>query len=224
MIKLKQLIGAGVLCALGFMATPSAAWESVKGMNEQIDQTNFVVRGGCSGTLIDVENRLIVTAHHCVSSFIKKVVRDVVDEDGAINKVTYEKLLNVPVWQNDYHNFENVGTLTYQTKIVAYKQERDIAILQLVGDNLRSTMAAPVLPEGKVVYRGEPVTAVGNPLGFDATVTTGVVSSTTRTFQVPWALNGSLTPTLMVVTLAEPCTTAEVVLLVLLWPVSGVVT
>jgi S1-C subfamily serine protease len=183
-----KCISAAAL-ALSVSFTGASAWENVKEMNEQIDQTNFIVRGGCSGTLVDVENRLIVTAHHCMKGFIKQVTRDVIGKDGKVKKVTFERLLDVPVSQNDYHDFENVGTVTYQTRIVAYKQERDLAILQLIGDNLRSTMAAPMLPEGEKVYRGEPVTAVGNPLGYDATVTTGVVSSTTRTFQVPWALN-----------------------------------
>lgn len=175
---------------VGFFGSgEAAAWEDVAGMNRQIDQTNFIVSKGCSGTLISVKYKLVLTAHHCVSKYIRKVTRDTVGEGGKIEKVTFEKRDRVTIEQSDYANYEKVGSIAYQTEILAYRQERDLALLQLVGSNLRSTDVAPVLPAGMDIMRGEPVTAVGNPLGLDATVTTGVVSSTNRTFEVPWALS-----------------------------------
>ena len=170
-------------------AWPAMAWEDVQGMNRQIDNTNFIVGNGCSGTLISVEHRLILTAHHCISRQISRVTRDVVGDDGTVEKVTFERRSRVTVQQSDYAEYEQVGSVSYQTVILDYKQERDLALLQLVGDNLRSTEAAPVLPSSLKILRGEPVTVVGNPNGLDATVTDGVVSSMNRTFKVPWALN-----------------------------------
>jgi S1-C subfamily serine protease len=182
---LKKSLMAAVLAVVSM---PASAWEDVKGMNEQIDQTNFIVGRGCSGTLISIEHRLIVTAHHCIAGDIRTVTRDVVGADGKISKSTFERRNRVTVQQKDYDRFDNIGSVSYQTEILAYKQERDLAILQLVGENLRSTMAAPVLPADEKIYRGEPVTAVGNPRMLDASVTTGVISSTSRTFAVSWAL------------------------------------
>ena len=182
----KPLLLAAMFAA---SAVPAVAWETVSDMNKQIDETNFIVGDGCSGTLISIQYRLIVTAHHCIARQITTVSRDVVDADGKIEKVQFEKRDRVEVHQRDYSRFENVGSISYQTVIVAFKQERDLALLQLVGDNLRSTVAAPVLPKGGDIQRGESVFAVGNPRMLDASVTTGVISSTSRTFQTPWALN-----------------------------------
>ena len=151
-----------MLVAFAFSG-PAFAWENVQEMNDQIDQTNFIVGLGCSGTLISVEHRLILTAHHCISSRIRKVTRDVVGEDGKVEKVTFERRSRITVKQSDYADYEQVGSVSYQTIILDYKQERDLALLQLVGSNLRSTAAAPVLPAGVDIQRGEPVTAVGNP-------------------------------------------------------------
>lgn len=181
---LKYMLGAGAVMLGLSMTTPSVAWETVKEMNTLIDQTNFIVGNGCSGTLIDVEYRLIVTAYHCVKGNIRIVSRDVTDDDGKITKERFEERRQVTVNQKDYDKFDQIGALSYQTKIVAYYKERDLALLQLVGKNLRSTMAAPILPEGIEVLRGEKVVAVGNPRMMDASVTAGIVSSTTRKFKI----------------------------------------
>jgi len=183
------LLAVALFMAALVPGKPASAWETVGEMNEVVDSSNFIVGSGCSGTLISVEYRLIVTAFHCIKPYISTVTRDEVGPDGKIEKVQYERLRNVTVQQKDYDRFSNVGSVSYETRIVAHKQERDLALLQLVGDNLRSTIAAPVLPLGEDIARGEPVVAVGNPRGLDASVTSGVISSTSRTFRVPWALN-----------------------------------
>lgn len=184
MNKFKQIIGAGAL-VLGFaMATPSAAWESVAEMNHVVDETNFIVGRGCSGTLISTEYRLIVTAYHCVKQNIKIVSKDVVGKDGKIKKERFEERRRMTVQQKDYDEFDQVGALSYETEIVAYFKERDLALLQLVGTKLRSTIAADVLPKGVRIKRGEKVVAVGNPRMMDASITAGIVSSTTRKFAI----------------------------------------
>ena len=72
---MKLFTTVAMLVALG---GPAVAWENIKEMNEQIDQTNFIVGGGCSGTLISIEYRLILTAHHCIKGEIRTVKRDVI--------------------------------------------------------------------------------------------------------------------------------------------------
>ena len=182
----KLFLTVAMLVAFVF-GSPALAWEDIKGMNEQIDQTNFIVGGGCSGTLISIEYRLILTAHHCVVRKIKTVVRDQIGDDGKLKKVTFEKRERVKVEQRDYAKYEAVGSISYQTEILAYDKSHDLALLQLVGTQLRSTMAASIRNAADEVLRGEQVFAVGNPLGLDATITSGVVSSTNRKFKVTWS-------------------------------------
>jgi len=198
MSKLKQALGAGAV-ALGLMATPSAAWE-VESMNKQIDETNFIVNRGCSGTLLSKEYRLILTAYHCIDQFVTRETRDVVGEDGVLKKTQYEKLRNVQISQVDYHDFDKVGAVSYQTRIVAKAKGSDIAILQLIGTNLRSDVAAPIRAADLPILRGEPAIAVGNPRGLDATVTSGIITSTTR--KIEWV--GGLTPMVQTDAMAAP--------------------
>ncbi len=183
---MKLLTTVAMLWPLAF-GGPAVAWENIREMNEQIDQTNFIVGGGCSGTLISIEYRLILTAHHCIKGQIKTVVRDVVGDDGELEKVTFEKLSRVKVEQKDYLKYEAVGSISYQTEILAYDKKHDLALLQLVGKNIRSTMAAQVRGADDEVLRGEPVIVIGNPLGLDASITSGVVSSTNRKFKVSFS-------------------------------------
>jgi serine protease Do len=65
----------------------------------------------------------------------------------------------------------------YQAEIVAIDTERDIAVLKIDADH-----AFPTLPIGRShdLMIGETVIAIGNPLGFQHTVTAGVVSATER--------------------------------------------
>ena len=155
-------------------------------LNDLIDQTNFIVGQGCSGTLISMEHRLILTAHHCVDQNIRVVEREVRQPNGEMKKVRREQSDRVTVQQRDYRKHEQVGAIAYQTQIVAHRQERDLALLQLVADNLRSTAYSRVLPEDMDILRGDRVTAVGNPRMLDASLTSGVISSVSRSFKMAW--------------------------------------
>ncbi len=180
----KSLTLAAAIGMAAIIGGPAAGWEDVKGMNQQIDQTNFIVGNGCSGTLISVEYRLLVTAYHCVQRNIRTVTREEVGDDGKIEETQYEERKKMTIEQRDYDRFDRVGALSYQVNIIGYYKEHDLALLQLVGKNLRSTMSAPILPQGEEVQRGERVVAVGNPRGLDASVTSGVISSTSRSIRV----------------------------------------
>jgi hypothetical protein len=56
-------------------AVVASEW-TLEQMNRVIDQTNFVVNRGCSGTLISIEERLILTNHHCIDQNISFVERE----------------------------------------------------------------------------------------------------------------------------------------------------
>jgi S1-C subfamily serine protease len=159
-------------------ATAASAWD-VPLMNRHVDQTNFIVGQGCSGTLIDGDHRLILTNYHCINDFVRSEEREVVALNGAVNTIKFEKLIDVPVSQKTYEDFKVVSQATYTGIIVAKDDSVDLALIQLRVTQLPYTMEAELFT-GEKVYRGETAWAVGNPLGLDATVTRGTISSVNR--------------------------------------------
>jgi S1-C subfamily serine protease len=178
-----------VLVVMG--RSEAQAWDR-DAMNRQIDQTNFVVASGCSGTLVDLKQKIILTNHHCIDGFVKTTEREETTSDGKIVKIKREKLNDVPVVQRAYQGFEVVGQASYVTEIVAKKQTRDLALLRIKADSIPQTVASRIQGSATVTQRGEHAYAVGNPAGLDATVTEGIISSVNRTFEFPWALGEKL--------------------------------
>jgi S1-C subfamily serine protease len=173
------------LIALILSAATSQAWP-LEEMNRAIEQTNFVVASGCSGTLVSVPQRLLLTNHHCVDRFISVVDRDVVGRGGVIRKTKVRKYEDVPVAQHGYDGFIRINSSSYVSEIVAEQQQRDLAVLRFKGP-IPHTYASPLLPEGGSLARGERVYVVGNPAGNDATVVEGIVSNLNRSFEFDWA-------------------------------------
>jgi S1-C subfamily serine protease len=162
----------------------ASAW-TVKDMNEVVDSTNFIVNGGCSGTLISLEHRLVLTNHHCINGGVVKVTKERVSEDGTVSKVQIEELRDLNVSQRSYVDYRLVGEATYKSTVVARWKESDLALLQIRSD-IPHAIATEVF-SGDSILRGETVYVVGNPIGLDASVTKGVISSTNRMFRVQWA-------------------------------------
>ena len=184
---MKSLILSAIALTLSY--APAFAW-SVKAMNDTIASANFIVNGGCSGTLISKEHRLILTNHHCLSGGITQRTKEVVGEDGVVESIKVEVLKDLDVNQRAYIGHQLVGEASYKAQIIARWQESDLALLQI-----RSAVPNGIVARvfsGSEVLRGETVYAVGNPLGLDATVTKGVISSTTRMFKAPWADNADV--------------------------------
>ena len=201
-----RLIIALGLSLVVFSSTVGAEERSpwtLEEMNKTLDASNFIVGQGCSGTLISLEYRLILTAHHCIDQYVSIVTRKDSAADGTVKEIERERLRRVTITQKDYDGHSQVGALSYETEILARIKDRDLALLQLVGDNLRSSVAARVLPEGAPIYRGESVTVVGNPRGLDTSVTRGIVSSVNRSWEVSWA-NGEEVPLIQFDAAAAP--------------------
>ena len=173
--------------ALTLVAAPALAQDAwpVDAMNRVIDQTNFVVDGGCSGTLISVPERLVLTNFHCVEKSISTIERDQVGDDGVVRRVKMRRLADLKVEQHSYVGFARVGTSSYVAEIVADSKARDLAVLRIKGP-IPHIYASPLLPEGSKITRGERVYVVGNPALEDATVVEGIVSNVNRTFEFPW--------------------------------------
>jgi S1-C subfamily serine protease len=177
--------------AIVLPAKADESWSSTE-MNRIIDQTNFIVSNGCSGTLISLEKKLILTNHHCVDRYIRFVEREEVGKNGKVEKVRRERRDRVNVRQNAYRRAELVGDASYRAEIVGYRKNRDLALLQIIADTIPHTQHTAVLPLDADYQRGDRVWAVGNPRGLDATVTGGFISSINRTFRLWWAENEDL--------------------------------
>jgi putative serine protease PepD len=78
-------------------------------------------------------------------------------------------------------------TKTVTAKVVGVDQTSDVALLK-IDPSSAGKLDPLVLGDSSKVQVGEPVVAIGNPLGFDFSLTEGVVSATNRNLQSP---NGS---------------------------------
>lgn len=160
-------------------------------LNQMVEQTNFIVGRGCSGTLVDLKNRLILTNYHCVDDKISIVEVDETAIDGSVRKVRRKKYNDITVEQHGYSGFTKVSTATYITEIVAENKKVDLAILKIKSD-IPHKVSSKILPDSLLVVRGEGIYAVGNPSGMDATIVRGIVSNLNRTFEFPWTGNEKL--------------------------------
>ena len=78
-------------------------------------------------------------------------------------------------------------TTTVPAKVVGVDQTSDVAVLK-IDPNKVGKLDPLVLGDSSKVQVGEAVVAIGNPLGFDFSLTSGIVSATDRNLQSP---NGS---------------------------------
>ena len=150
-------------------------------LNKHVDQTNFIVGRGCSGTLIDLEERLVLTNFHCIESFARTTKkRQIVD--GKIEMVEVADNQDVPLSQKTYKNYELVSSKNYLSNIIAMDPTNDLALLQFKSDSIPYTIESKITTEP--IIRGMTVYVVGNPAGLDASVHRGIVSSVNRIFNI----------------------------------------
>ena len=164
---------------------------SIENLNKTIDQTNFVVNRGCSGTLISLEERLILTNYHCIDRNVSIVEIEEPAGNGTVRKIRRKKYTDVTVEQHGYYGHDKVSTSSYVAEIVAEEKKKDLAIVR-IKSNIPHQMASKLLLDGKIIRRGEKVYIVGNPAGNDATVVDGIISNLNRTFEFPWTGNEKL--------------------------------
>lgn len=184
--KIGIILTTVVLAAIvaGTASKTASAWEETE-LNRQIEQTNFIVDGGCSGTLISVTEKLVLTNYHCVKDRIEVEDREVTNDEGFVKKVRVKRYADVPVEQKRYLGYDLVGSASYLADIVGEDRRRDLAVIRLKGE-IPHTVYSPLIAGDTKVLRGERVYAVGNPAGNYATVVEGVVSSVNRTFEFSW--------------------------------------
>lgn len=182
-------------CLYSFRVDASEPW-SIAAINRTIEQTNFIVDRGCSGTLISASKGLILTNYHCIDGKVSFVEREVTNPDGTIAKKKFRKFEDVPVEQKQYDGFVNTGSASYVTEIVAEAKTKDLAVLKLKGKT-PNVFSSPLIPDSVAVQRGDKVYTVGNPLGNDATLVEGIISNANRAFDFSWT-DGARLPMLQV--------------------------
>ena len=172
------LVGALACLSVG---SANAEWQA---KNQVIDATNFIVANQCSGTLISIKYRLVLTNNHCLRGFIDNVEKDEIGPSGKIDKVTREVFKTMPLVQKTHKKFEEVGSSTYQANILFHLPKVDVAILQMKADTIPQTIYSHLLPPGKDVERGDTAYVVGNPYMLEASLTKGIISSNDRRLSI----------------------------------------
>lgn len=171
----------GAVLALISAVIPASAWE-LKAMNLQIELTNVIVGGNCSGTIIDVKRRLVLTAHHCIVDNVREVQKREVDpKTGEIKVTTVQERvpLYIETWKRN--GYEIVSVSQHSAVIKGFDAASDTAILQIVDEEWVPKMAAPLADDSFEYLRGQVVFAVGNPgIMFDNSITTGIISAPAR--------------------------------------------
>jgi S1-C subfamily serine protease len=177
---LKALALATALSTIGVVAAgqANADWS----MDEQIEKTNVIVGGVCSGTIIDKEERLVLTAYHCVADqYYEEEVTEVDDKTGEIKTKKVQKKRPLAVSARKMTDFEVVSVTEHLVKIVGSDNKNDIALLQVVDRDFVPAMEAKLAPDSFQYKRGTPVFAIGNPgIAFDNSITQGIISAPQR--------------------------------------------
>lgn len=159
----KLIVAIGLLL---LFVSSAFAWEA-DAMRTQIAQTNFLIVNGdklCSGTLIDVEHGLILTAAHCFLD--DKTNKPQIARKPYVDQPRYVSELG-KYFPHNIHPF----------RILAADVALDLALLRV--ENLPNTMASQIACTAP--KQGDKEYAVGNPFGsLINSVSEGIVSSTER--------------------------------------------
>ncbi|MDP3712066.1 MAG: trypsin-like peptidase domain-containing protein [Mycobacteriales bacterium] len=78
--------------------------------------------------------------------------------------------------------FNDANEADVTAEIVGRDPETDLAVLRMTGGR---TYPAATLGQSRALVVGDPVIAIGSPLGLAGTVTTGIISALNRTVRVP---------------------------------------
>lgn len=185
LVALALLASAYIFGAWVPLSKADEAW-GIDAINDYIDKANVLVGDPdvdfCSGTVISIKNRFVLTANHCVEDRVSREEKEFVDPiTGEITKKTIEKRLDLVVSKNIVKDYEVVSRQSFTAKIWARDKDNDVAILQIVDKDYVPVYAATLAPDDYKLKRGETIYVIGNPgVEFDNSLTKGIVSSTER--------------------------------------------
>ena len=153
---------ASTTLAFFFLATPPTHAWSLKEAHQQANTTLVQVGDWCSGTIIDKDKGLIVTAAHCTEKAKVTKAFEIERPNGEIKRIfrTSFEPIAVTVW-----NFDDQGNTTgyqvYSTKVLKAVYPFDVAILQSLSP---AKLSGAVKINATPVSYGDKVYTVGNPL------------------------------------------------------------
>ena len=178
------------LLLLAAMALSTVA--SAGNLGERIIGANVRVGSGCSGTVISLKHRLVLTNFHCIAEYIRVITDQEVQPNGTVKSVKRRVYLDVPISQKKTKGHEFLSEVKVMSRVIASREKPDdLALLQMKPKAIPFKYESG-LARGKAdVAILKRVIAVGNPLGMEATVTSGIISHTSRFVQ--WS-PGKLTP------------------------------
>lgn len=189
-LRIGSLIALGLLLVLLLAAPLWAAeapdvaqrilWAPHLGLAARIEAANVLVGKGCSGTIISLEQRLVLTAYHCVEDKIRLEDREERMPDGTYKKLKRERKEDVTVGQVRYENWRIVGRTSYDTELIAWDERKDLALIRFRSTTLPFRTAATLPPSTFAERVLMPIVVIGNPLGEENTLTVGVVANTNR--------------------------------------------
>ena len=140
----------------------------------QFEERQAPQRGSGSGFVVDAEGR-IVTNHHVIRGALQEGSIEL--REGAEVTVSFAESGTVPV------------------RVVGANALYDLALLEPIDrDDVPGGLEPIPLGEGSPLV-GQKVIAIGNPFGFESTVTTGIVSAVGRTLPGVGEVNVSLVQT-----------------------------
>jgi len=181
-----SLIALGIALALFFwgvhvaFSTPvSYTWDRGD-MNRTVDTTNVLVNAGCSGTIIDAQKSVILTANHCVENQYEIIEREKISDEGVVTKEKVRRLRDGTISRLTFSGSESVTETKYKVRLLVVDREKDLALVQSK-DPIPARFAARFSCQEPA--RGDHVYIVGNPMALlYASVGVGVVASLQRDY------------------------------------------
>ncbi|PLS26651.1 DO serine protease [Bifidobacterium anseris] len=164
----------------GWVKVPtSSSMSSVSSSNQGSSEGSAVVEGGESPNWTAVSSKVsnaVVSISTTVEDGTAKGSGAIIDKQGHIvtNNHVVSGAKNIVVTLSN-------GDL-YEADIVGTDSTTDLAVIQL--KNPPSDLTTVEFADSSKVAVGEPIMAIGNPLGYDDTATTGIVSALNRPVSV----------------------------------------
>ncbi|PKU92572.1 DO serine protease [Bifidobacterium pseudolongum subsp. globosum] len=175
------VVTAAICLGLGYAALANG-WVNIPGSGSMTSLTNnkggegtAKVEGGETPDWTAVSNKVsksVVSIQTQLQNGVSQGTGAILDKDGDI--VTNNHVVSGA--QRIVVTLDN-GDL-YEAKIVGTDTTTDLAVIKL--ENPPADLTAVEFADSDNLAPGEPVMAIGNPLGYDGTVTTGIVSALDR--------------------------------------------
>jgi S1-C subfamily serine protease len=148
-------------------------WSILK-VHTQANQTLVEVGSWCSGTIIDAEKGLVVTAAHCTEKVhIKKYIK-VQKPSGEEVRYLIDRFDPITVTLHKFSDTgDDIGFIKYRMLVRGAVYPQDIAILQNVSDEKFTGEVTMSLAPLKY---GDRIMTVGNPMMFYQTIAEGRVT------------------------------------------------